>query len=82
MKEVGHELNSAEKNLIKNLNLDFIITKIFFIFVPMIDIVQIMGMVFVGVIMVCLALTIVEYITTSLEKPTKRNHKVIKKKRQ
>lgn len=80
MKEVGHELNSEQKR--KNLSLDFIITKIFFIFVPMIDIVQIMGMVFVGVIMVCLALTIVEYITTSLEKPTKRNHKVIKKKRQ
>ena len=64
MKEVGHELNSEQKR--KNLSLDFIITKIFFIFVPMIDIVQIMGMVFVGVIMVCLALTIVEYITTSL----------------
>jgi len=80
MKEGGQELNLEQKR--KNLSLDFVITKNFIIFVPMIDIVQIMGMVFVGVIMVCLALTIVEYITTSLEKPTKRNYKVMKKKRQ
>ena len=80
MKEGGQELNLEQKR--KNLSLDFVITKNFIIFVPMIDIVQIMGMVFVGVIMVCLALTIVEYITTSLQEPTKRNHKVMKKKRQ
>jgi len=80
MKESGLNLNLEQKR--KNLSLDFVITKNFIIFVPMIDTVQIMGMVFVGVIMVCIAWTIVKYITTSLQEPTKRNHKVMKKKRQ
>ena len=89
MKEVGHELNSAEKNLIKNPSLYFIITNNFIIFVPMIDIVQIIGLAFVGIIMVCIAWTIVEYITNSLDGPNKRNQKLLdrveklmKKKRQ
>ena len=79
MKEVGHELNSAGKNLRKNPSLDFIITNNFIIFVPMIDIIQIMGMAFVGVIMVCIGWTIIEYISTSLEGPTQRNHKLLER---
>ena len=87
MKESGLNLNSEQKR--KNLSLDFVILKNLFIFVPMIDIVQIMGLTFVGLIMVCIAWTIVEYITTSLDGPNKRNHKLLdraeklmKKKRQ
>ena len=80
MKESGLNLNLEQKR--KNLSLDFVILKNLFIFVPMIDIVQIMGLTFVGLIKVCIAWTIVEYITTSLQEPTKRNHKVMKKKRQ
>ena len=94
MKEVGHELNSEQKNLRKKLPYKFFISEKFIIFVPMIGIVQIMGMVFVGIIMVCIAWTIVEYIFTNLEgpgwsRPSKRNQKLLdrankalKKKRQ
>jgi hypothetical protein len=38
---------------------------------------QIFGMTFVGIIMVCLAWTIVEYIVTHCEGPTKRNKKLL-----
>jgi len=43
----------------------------------MTDIVQIMGMIFVGIIMICMGWTIVEYIFTSLESPAKRNQKLL-----
>ena len=43
----------------------------------MINIVQIMGLGFVGIIMACVAWTVVEYITTSLDGPTKRNQKLL-----
>ena len=45
----------------------------------MIDIVQIMGMAFVGVIMVCIGWTIIEYISNGLEGPTRRNHKLLER---
>ena len=43
----------------------------------MINIVQIIGLAFVGIIMVCIAWTIVEYITNSLDGPNKRHQKLL-----
>ncbi len=40
-------------------------------------IVQILGMVFVGIIMICIGWTIVEYIFNGTDKPGKRNKKLL-----
>ena len=77
MKESGLNLDSEQKNLRKKLNLSFFYSKKFLIFVSMINIVQIIGLAFVGIIMVCIAWTIVEYITNSLDGPHKRNQKLL-----
>ena len=63
----------------KNLSLDFVITKIFFIFVPMTDtIAVIFGMTFVGIIIVCLVWTILSYIAEAMS-PNNKLEENIKK---
>ena len=38
---------------------------------------QVFGMAFVGIIMICIGLTIVEYLYTGMETPGKRNKKLM-----
>tara|TARA_R110002051_G_scaffold223584_1_gene286841 strand:- start:4062 stop:4220 length:159 start_codon:yes stop_codon:yes gene_type:complete len=38
---------------------------------------QVFGMTFVGIIMICIGWTIVEYIVTGYDKPGKRNKKLM-----
>jgi len=38
---------------------------------------QIFGMIFLGIILVCIAWTVMEYIFTSMETPGKRNKKLL-----
>ena len=38
---------------------------------------QIFGLVFVGIIMICIGWTVVEYIVTGIETPGKRNKKLL-----